>query len=62
MAVLRGDASNVLSAATVAETGLRRPDLLVAEVSGRGHVPFLGEAESLADLRDWLAPCSKALP
>jgi hypothetical protein len=32
----------------------RRPDMIVAEVPGRGHVPFLDEPEALAAIREWL--------
>jgi hypothetical protein len=32
----------------------RRPDLIFAEVPGRGHVPFLDEPEALAALSAWL--------
>ncbi|WP_299130206.1 alpha/beta hydrolase [uncultured Amaricoccus sp.] len=50
VAVLRGVNSDLLSAATVAAMLARRPDLIVAEVPNRGHVPFLDEPESLAAL------------
>lgn len=48
VAVIRGANSNLLAATTVAEMRARRPDLVAAEVPGRGHVPFLDEPESLA--------------
>ena len=60
IAVLRGESSDILSAATLAEMRLRRPDMIVAEVSGRGHVPFLDEPEALAALRGWLDRCRTA--
>ncbi len=47
-AVVRGANSDLLSAATVARMRERRPDLIVAEVPDRGHVPFLDEPEALA--------------
>ena len=50
VAVVRGANSDLLTAATVAEMRARRPDLLVAEVPDRGHVPFLDEPEALAAL------------
>ena len=53
-AVIRGANSDLLSRETVAEMRRRRPDLIAAEVPGRGHVPFLDEPESLAAIRDWL--------
>ena len=50
MAVVRGANSDLLTAETVAEMRARRPDLIVAEVPDRGHVPFLDEPEALAAL------------
>lgn len=47
VAVVRGANSDLLSAATVAEMARRHPGLIVAEVSERGHVPFLDEPEAL---------------
>lgn len=46
--------SNLLSAEVVAEMQRRRPDLILARVPDRGHVPFLDEAESQAALRQFL--------
>jgi len=57
VAVIRGETSDILSRATLAEMERRRPDMIVANVPGRGHVPFLDEPESLEALRDWLALC-----
>lgn len=56
--VIRGGNSDLLSSATVAEMQRRRPDLIAAEVPGRGHVPFLDEPEALAALRAFLAACA----
>ena len=53
--VLRGENSDLLSAATVAEMQNRHPALAAATIPRRGHVPFLDEAESLAAIDDWLA-------
>ncbi len=50
VAVVRGANSDLLTAATVAEMRARRPDLIVAEVPDRGHVPFLDEPEALEAL------------
>jgi len=58
VAVIRGANSDLLSRATVAEMQRRRPDLIVAEVPDRAHVPFLDEPESLAAIDLFL----KALP
>ena len=49
-----GRNSNLLSAETLAEMQRRRPDMIVAEVPGRGHVPFLDEPEAVAALHDWI--------
>ncbi len=57
LACLRGAASNILSAATFAEMRRRRPDMIAAEIPGRGHVPFLDEPLSLQAIRAWLALC-----
>ena len=62
VAGLRGESSNILSPATFAEMRRRRPDMIAAEIPGRGHVPFLDEPESLAALDAWLTLCRKALP
>lgn len=50
VAVVRGANSDLLSAETVAAMQARKPDLIVAEVPDRGHVPFLDEPEALAAL------------
>ncbi|WP_281984696.1 alpha/beta fold hydrolase [Thalassorhabdomicrobium marinisediminis] len=55
LALLRGDASDLLSPVTFDEMRNRRPDAHAAEVLGRGHVPFLDEPEALAVLKDWIA-------
>jgi pimeloyl-ACP methyl ester carboxylesterase len=48
VAVVRGANSDLLTAETLARMRERRPDLIVAEVPDRGHVPFLDEPEALA--------------
>ena len=53
LALLRGDASDLLSPATFEEMRNRRPDAHAATVLGRGHVPFLDEPEALIILQDW---------
>ena len=53
LACIRGANSDLLSAATLAEMVRRRPDMVVAEVPGRGHVPFLDEPEALEALNEW---------
>jgi pimeloyl-ACP methyl ester carboxylesterase len=53
--VLRGEHSDLLSAATVAEMGKHHPGLKAVTVRDRGHVPFLDEPESLAAIGVWLS-------
>jgi pimeloyl-ACP methyl ester carboxylesterase len=55
VAVVRGANSDLLAPATVAAMRARRPDLIVAEVPDRGHVPFLDEPEALAALEALVA-------
>jgi pimeloyl-ACP methyl ester carboxylesterase len=54
VALIRGANSDLLSAATAAEMRRRRPDLILAEVPDRGHIPFLDEPQSLAAIAHWL--------
>jgi len=54
-AVLRGANSTLLTTDTVAAMLVRRPELIVAEVPNRGHVPFLDEPESLGALEALIA-------
>lgn len=58
LAVIRGANSDLLSETTVAEMQRRRPDLIVATVPDRAHVPFLDEPESLDAITQFL----RALP
>lgn len=54
LAVVRGAASDLLSRETLDEMARRAPDMIRAEVPGRGHVPFLDEPEALRVLGAWL--------
>ena len=54
VALIRGANSDLLSAAAAAEMRRRRPDMIFAEVPGRGHIPFLDEPEALAAIDAWL--------
>ena len=54
LCALRGAGSNLLSPETFANMQSRRPDMIAAEIPGRGHVPFLDEPESVSALRRWL--------
>ncbi|TFL20042.1 alpha/beta fold hydrolase [Jannaschia formosa] len=53
LALIRGANSDLLSPETVAEMRRRRPDMIYADVPGRGHVPFLDEPEALEALNEW---------
>lgn len=55
LALLRGANSDLLSPQTAAEMRRRRPDMVYAEIPGRGHIPFLDEAPSLAAIEAWFA-------
>lgn len=57
LAVIRGANSPLLSGATLSEMSRLRPDMVVEEVPGRGHVPFLDEPESLRAISTWLGMC-----
>ena len=54
LAVIRGANSDLLSRETVAEMARRAPDLIVAEVPDRAHIPFLDEPEAVQALRSWV--------
>ena len=51
---LRGASSDILTRADFAVMRRRRPDMIAVTVPGRGHVPFLDEAQSLHGLGQWL--------
>lgn len=57
LAAIRGANSDLLSPETFAEMQRRRPDMIAAEVPGRGHVPFLDEPQAVAAVRDWIERC-----
>lgn len=54
LALIRGANSDLLTRDTVAKMRARRPDMAVAEVPGRAHIPFLDEPESVALILDFL--------
>ena len=54
LALIRGANSDLLSTATADEMARRRPDMLRADIAGRGHVPFLDEPPAIATLTAWL--------
>lgn len=53
-AVIHGVNSDLLTHETVEEMARRHPDLIVAHVPDRAHIPFLDEPEALAALTTWL--------
>ena len=55
LALIRGTNSDLLSAETVAQMRRRRPDMDVAMIPDRAHIPFLDEPAAVACLRAWLS-------
>jgi pimeloyl-ACP methyl ester carboxylesterase len=55
LAVIRGANSDLLAADTVTRMRARRPDMAVAEVPDRAHIPFLDEPEAIGLIRAFLA-------
>lgn len=58
LALIRGANSDLLSQATAAEMQRRRPDIIMATVPDRAHIPFLDEAESLAAIHAFVKACT----
>ena len=54
LALVRGANSDLLTRECANEMARRRPDMIRAEVPGRGHVPFLDEPEALTALTAWV--------
>jgi pimeloyl-ACP methyl ester carboxylesterase len=59
-AVLRGEFSDLLSEATVQDMAAVHKGLITVSVSGRGHVPFLDEPESIAAVLDVAELCDSS--
>ena len=57
LGLIRGATSTLLSAETAQKMQDRRPDMVFAEVPGRGHIPFLDEPEALRAIHEWLGMC-----
>lgn len=55
VSVLRGEHSDLLSAATVAAMKQRNAELDASTIPNRGHAPFLDEAPAKGALTRWLA-------
>jgi pimeloyl-ACP methyl ester carboxylesterase len=58
LALLRGENSDLLSIDTAQEMRRRRPDMLLASVPNRAHIPFLDERESIALIHAFIAKVS----
>ena len=58
LALIRGAHSDLLSAQTAAEMQRRRPDMIMALVPDRAHIPFLDEPESVAVLHAFVKACT----
>ncbi|NWG25946.1 MAG: alpha/beta hydrolase [Pseudorhodoplanes sp.] len=57
--VVRGENSDILSAATVAAMATRRPDLVRVQVAGEGHAPLLDDAPTIAAISRFVAACEQ---
>jgi pimeloyl-ACP methyl ester carboxylesterase len=53
-ALIHGLTSNLLSLENAKKMQERMPDLILAHVPDRGHIPFLDEPESLSALHQWI--------
>ncbi|WP_304620435.1 alpha/beta fold hydrolase [Paracoccus sediminilitoris] len=60
VALIRGANSDLLSPETTDRMQQHRPDMLLAEVPDRAHIPWLDEAPALAVLNRWLDACRAA--
>ncbi|MGP9804142.1 alpha/beta fold hydrolase [Paracoccus sp. NSM] len=58
VALIRGANSDLLSRATSERMLAMRPDLIMTEVPGRAHIPWLDEPQSLEVIRRWLEACA----
>lgn len=58
LALIRGAGSDLLNAKTAQKMRDRRPDMIFADIPGRGHVPFLDEPEAIAAIRAWMEKMS----
>lgn len=54
LALIRGANSDLLTETCADEMLRRRPDMIRADIAGRGHVPFLDEEDALDALTEWL--------
>ncbi len=54
LALIRGANSDLMTREPADELARRRPDMIRADVPGRGHVPFLDEPQALDVLHRWI--------
>ncbi|HHX88447.1 MAG TPA: alpha/beta hydrolase [Paracoccus sp.] len=54
VALVHGAGSDLLGEDAVVEMRQRRPDMIYGKVPGRGHIPWLDEAESVAVIKAWI--------
>lgn len=55
--LIRGANSDLLSPATTEEMHRRRPDMVLAEVPGRAHIPFLDEPAAVSAVLTFVKAC-----
>ncbi len=55
LSLIRGANSDLLTRETVGKMLRRHPEMMVAEVPDRGHIPFLDEPEAVFALQTWAA-------
>lgn len=60
MLAIRGAASDILSAATLARMQREKPDLRTLQVADRGHAPLLDEPECVQAIDEFLAAQTRA--
>ncbi|MCC6948317.1 MAG: alpha/beta hydrolase [Bradyrhizobiaceae bacterium] len=59
--VIRGEHSDLLSSATVAEMRARRPDLSMLEIAGQGHAPVLTDERTIGPIARFVEECDRVL-
>ena len=62
LALVWGLNSNLLTADTVAQMQVRRPDMILGRVPDRGHIPFLDEPEAVTALHQWIDALKDGAP
>lgn len=58
--VVRGELSDILTAATVTEMATRHPGLEVLDIPKQGHTPLLAEADTIARIAAFAERCDEA--